>query len=59
MVIQMFDPSTREGGRGRCISDFKASLGYKVSTRIARSVQRDLFWGKKKTKEWRSREKYR
>jgi hypothetical protein len=27
------------GGRGRCISDFEASLVYKVSSRIARATQ--------------------
>lgn len=30
------------------VSEFKASLGYKVSTRIVRSVQTDLFWKKRK-----------
>jgi hypothetical protein len=29
------------GGRGRQISEFKASLVYKVSSRTARAVQRD------------------
>jgi hypothetical protein len=28
------------GGRGRWISEFKASLVYKVSSRIARAIQR-------------------
>jgi hypothetical protein len=29
------------GGRGRWISEFKASLVYKVSSRIARATQRN------------------
>jgi hypothetical protein len=29
------------GGRGRQISEFKASLGYKVSSRTARAIQRN------------------
>jgi hypothetical protein len=30
------------GGRGRRISEFEASLVYKVSSRTARAIQRDL-----------------
>jgi hypothetical protein len=37
------------GGRGRRISEFEASLVYKVSSRTARAVRETLSW-KKKTK---------
>ena len=37
------------GGRGRRISEFKASLVYKVSSRIARAIQRNPV-SEKKTK---------
>lgn len=50
----MFDPSTRGREVEAAVSEFKASLGYKVSTRIVRSVQTDLFWKKKKEKNQRS-----
>jgi hypothetical protein len=39
------------GGRGRWISEFKASLVYRVSFRIARSTQRNPVSGKEKEKE--------
>jgi ribosomal protein L12E/L44/L45/RPP1/RPP2 len=29
------------GGRGKCVSEFEASLVYKVSSRTARATQRD------------------
>jgi hypothetical protein len=39
------------GGRGRQISEFKASLVYnKVSSRIARAIQRNPVLKKQKTK---------
>jgi hypothetical protein len=38
------------GGRGRWISEFKASLVYKVSSRTARAIQRN-FVSKNKTKQ--------
>jgi hypothetical protein len=38
------------GGRGRCISEFKASLVYRVSSRIARATQRNPV-SKNKTKQ--------
>ena len=41
------NPSTL-GGRGRQISEFKASLVYRVSSRTARDIQRNLV--SKKTK---------
>jgi hypothetical protein len=40
VVAHAFSPSTR-GGRGRWISEFKASLVYKVSSRTARATQRN------------------
>jgi hypothetical protein len=36
------------GGRGRWISEFEASLVYKVSSRTARAIQRNPVWEKKK-----------
>jgi hypothetical protein len=40
------------GGRGRLISEFKASLVYKVSSRTARATQRNPFSTKQnKTKQ--------
>jgi hypothetical protein len=36
------------GGRGRWISEFKASLVYRVSSRTARATQRNLSRRKKK-----------
>jgi hypothetical protein len=44
------------GGRGRQISEFEASLVYKVSSRIARAIQRNPVSRKKKKKE-RERER--
>jgi hypothetical protein len=42
---------SHSGGRGRWISEFKASLVYKVSSRTARATQRNPVLGKKKKKE--------
>jgi hypothetical protein len=39
------------GGRGRRISEFEASLVYKVSSRIARAIQRNPVSKKNKTKQ--------
>jgi hypothetical protein len=39
------------GGRGRRISEFKASLVYKVSSRTARAIQRNPVSKKKEKKE--------
>jgi hypothetical protein len=36
------------GGRGRWISEFKASLVYKVSSRTARAIERNPVSKKKK-----------
>jgi hypothetical protein len=38
------------GGRGRGISEFEASLVYRVSSRAARAIQRNPVWKKPKTK---------
>jgi hypothetical protein len=38
------------GGRGRWISDFEASLVYRLSSRIARATQRNPVLKTKKTK---------
>jgi hypothetical protein len=43
------------GGRGRWISEFKASLVYKVSSRTARAIQRNPV-SKNKTKKKRKKE---
>jgi hypothetical protein len=40
----------RRGGRGRRISEFEASLVYKVSSRTARAIQRNPVSKNKKTK---------
>jgi hypothetical protein len=45
------------GGRGRWISEFEASLVYKVSSRTARATQRIPVL-KKKKKEGKGRKKY-
>jgi hypothetical protein len=39
------------GGRGRRISEFEASLVYKVSSGTARVIQRNPFLGKKKERK--------
>jgi hypothetical protein len=39
------------GGRGRWISEFKASLVYKVSSRTARATQRNPVWKNQKKKK--------
>jgi hypothetical protein len=46
------------GGRGRQISDFEASLVYKVSSRIARATQRNPV-SKNKTKQTNKQTKSR
>jgi hypothetical protein len=38
------------GGRGRQISEFEASLVYKVSFRTARAIQRNPVWKKQTNK---------
>jgi hypothetical protein len=39
------------GGRVRRISEFEASLVYKMSSRTARATQRNPVWKKKKKKK--------
>ena len=41
MVVHTFNPSTWEAEAGRWISEFKASLVYRVSSRTARAIQRN------------------
>jgi hypothetical protein len=41
VVAHTFNPALRGSGRGRQISEFKASLVYKVSSRTARALQRN------------------
>jgi hypothetical protein len=45
------------GGRGRWISEFEASLVYKVSSRTARAIQRNPVLKKKKKKNERKKRK--
>jgi hypothetical protein len=45
------------GGRGRWISEFEASLVYKVSSRTARATQRNPVSKKPKKEREREREK--
>jgi hypothetical protein len=47
------------GGRGRRISEFKASLVYRVSSRTARATQRNPVSKNKKRKEKKRKEKKR
>jgi hypothetical protein len=51
-----YHQSQHLGGRGRQISEFEASLVYKVSSRIARATQRNLV---SKTKKLKKRERER
>jgi hypothetical protein len=41
--------SQHSGGRGRRISEFKASLVYRVRSRTARTTQRNPVWKKQTT----------
>jgi hypothetical protein len=45
------------GGRGRWISEFKASLVYKVSSRTARATQKNPVSENKKTKKQKKKKK--
>jgi hypothetical protein len=47
MVAHTFNPS-----RGRRISEFEASLVYKVSSRTAKATQRNTPPPKERKKEW-------
>jgi hypothetical protein len=39
------------GGRGRQISEFEASVVYRVSSRTARAIQRNPVWKNQKKKK--------
>jgi hypothetical protein len=45
------------GGRGRRISEFEASLVYRVSSRTARTTQRNPVLKKQKTKNKKQKQK--
>jgi hypothetical protein len=45
------------GGRGRWISEFEASLVYKVSSRTARAIQRNPVSKKKQNKQTKTKDK--
>jgi hypothetical protein len=45
------------GGRGRWISEFKASLVYRVSSRTARATQRNPVSKKQTNKQTKKKEK--
>jgi hypothetical protein len=45
------------GGRGRQISEFKASLVYKVSSRTARAIQRNPVFKNQKSKTKKNKKK--
>jgi hypothetical protein len=47
--------SQHSGGRGRWISEFEASLVYRVSSRTARAIQRNPVSTKQKNKKERKR----
>jgi hypothetical protein len=47
------------GGRGRRISEFEASLVYKVSSRTARAIQRKPVLKNQKTKKKKKEKKKR
>ena len=42
------------GGRGRQISEFEASLIYRVSSRTTRTIQRNPVWKKREGRENRN-----
>jgi hypothetical protein len=48
-------PELNSGGRGRWISEFQASLVYRVSSRIARATQRNPVSKRKKKKKKRKK----
>jgi hypothetical protein len=45
------------GGRGRWISEFEASLVYRVSSRTARAIQRNAVSKKQKNKQKQKQKK--
>jgi hypothetical protein len=56
MVAHAFNPSTWEC-RGRRISEFKASLVYKVSSRTATAIQRNPVSKNQKNKKYISKDR--
>jgi hypothetical protein len=50
MHFYVFRKSQHLGGRGRQISEFEASLVYRVSSRTARTTQRNPVWKNQKKK---------
>ena len=56
MVVHAFNPSSQEG-RSRQISEFEASLVYKVSFRTARATQRNPVSKKRKEKQKQNKQK--
>jgi hypothetical protein len=58
VVAHTFNPSTL-GGRGRQISEFEASLVYRVSSRTARATQRNPVSKKQKKKKKKRRRRRR
>jgi hypothetical protein len=46
------------GGRGRWISEFKASLVYKVSSRTARATQKNPVWKKNKKQKTKTKKRW-
>jgi hypothetical protein len=61
VVAHAFNPSTWEavGGRGRRISEFEASLVYRVSSRTARAIQRNPVSKNKKKKQKKKKESWK
>jgi hypothetical protein len=51
VVTHAFNPSTREAEAGRQISEFEASLVFKVSSRTARATQRNPVWKNQPNKQ--------
>jgi hypothetical protein len=59
-VAHTFNPSTREAEAGRRISELKASLAYRVSSRTARATQRNpASKNQKRKKKKKERERER
>jgi hypothetical protein len=58
-ALHSFNSSTWQGGRGRWISEFEASLVYRVSSRTARATQRNPFSGEKMRERDRDRDRER
>jgi hypothetical protein len=54
VVAHAFNPSTHSGGRGRQISEFEASLVYRVGFRTARAIQRNPVSKKQKQQQKKS-----